>query len=291
MNELYEKKINLIKNSNIIINNTSCEYFLSKNGKFIYRPINKYNEYICIINDIRYYGLIDFPFLNDYSEDKIITKLLILNYLNKNNFKYIKYTNNYINYSNNYIVIFKEEYKDKALNYLFFESFKFMYQNNITDNSPELIKYIYENGDILINILTVEFMLYKYQFKEIKNNKVLVYVFYESYISFIKEEIHNKYGKTFNNFANYNELYIFLKEKGYVHKFYNKYAPIIIKNYRLFYRKLINDPLCEKYKKKISRNIKNLKDIDLLQLVDNNVSNKLNKTYIKNKFIELTQKI
>lgn len=284
MNELYAKKINLIKNSNIIINSTLCKYLLRKNGSFIHRSINKYNEYICIINNIEYYGFINFLFLDDFSEDNIIKKLIILNYLKKNNFKYIKYTNDYI-------IVFKEEYKDIALNFLFFESFKFIFQNNITDKSPELIKYMYETGNVLINILTIEFMLYKYQFREIKNNKVLIYVFYERYIDLIKKEIYNKYNRTLNSFANYNDLYKFLKTKGYVDIFYNEYAPIIIKNYKLFYRKLINDPLCEKYKKKISKTIQDFKNIDLLQLIYNGTSNRLNKTYIKNKFIELTQKI
>lgn len=284
MNELYKKKINLIKNSNIIINDTLCKYFLRKNGKIIYKPIDRYNEYICIINDIKYYQIIQFPFLYDYSEDKIIKKLIILNYLKQNNFKYIKY-------SNNSIIIFKDEYKNRVLNQLFYESFYYIDLNNVTDNSPELFKHISEKGKVLINVLTIEFMFYKYQFKEIKNNEVLVYIFYEDYIDYIKEEIYNKYNKTIHSFANYNDLYKFLKNKGYVDIFYNEYAPIIIKNYRLFYRKLINDPLYEKYKKKKSKTIEDFKNIDLLQLIYNGTSNRLNKTYIKNKFIELTQKI
>jgi hypothetical protein len=291
MDELYKKNINLIKNSDIIINDTLCNYFLRKDGKFVYKSINKYNEYMCIINDKKYYKILSFPFLNDYTEDRIIKKLIILNYLKQNNIKYIKYTNNYIDTPDNYIIIFKDEYKDRALNHLFFDSFDFMDKKNVKNNSPELIKYIYNNGDLLTNILTVDFMLYKYQFKEIKNNKVLVYVFYEYYINFIKEELYKKYGKTLNSFSNYNNLYIFLKEKGYVDKFYNDYAPVIIKNYKLFYKKLINDPLNEKYRKKILKNIKTFTNIDLLKLVDKHVTNKLNKTYIKNKFIELTQKI
>jgi hypothetical protein len=274
MNILYEKNINLIKNSNIIINDTFCKYFLRKDGKIIYKYHDPYNEFLCVLNNIKYYQVIYFPNLNDYSEDRIIKKLLILNYAKKCNIKYIE--------DSSKIIIFKENNKDIVINYLFIDYL-------IDNNTNKLLEFI--DTSEIIKPLMLNFIIYKYIYKKITNNRVLIYIFFNSYTSLIIYEINKKYGKTFNSFSSYNDLYIFLKKKGYVNKFYDKYAPIIIKNYKNIYNKIVNDPLNIEYKKNMIKNIKNFNTIDLIDLIDKTVNDKLNKTYIKKKFIELSKKI
>jgi hypothetical protein len=276
MDKLYEKNINLIKNSNIIINDTFCKFFLRKDGRIIYKYYEIYNEYLCVLNDVKYYQLIYFPYLNDYSENRLIKKLLILNYVKKYDIKYIEY-------GNNEIIIFKEEYKDNVLNFLFID-------HMIKYNINKLLQFIKLKNDIL-KTLIIDFIIYKFKYKKITNAKALIYIFFTSYTNQIIYEIYKKYDKNFNSFSNYNDLYIFLKNKGYVNKFYNKYAPIIISNYKNIYNKIVNDESNIQYKKNIINNIRNFNTIDLVELIDKNINDKLNKTYIKKKFIELCKKI
>jgi hypothetical protein len=143
----------------------------------------------------------------------------------------------------------------------------------------------------MIESLTLSYILLKLVFKHLTSSKIFINIFYSTYLNNIKEEINIKFNKKLTDFSNFNSLYIFLKEKGYVDKFYDFYKPNVIKNYKKIYNQLINNPKLIPFKKNKLKNIKNFKDIDLLKLVDKYVNNNFNKIYIKNKFIELSQKI
>ena len=137
------------------------------------------------------------------------------------------------------------------------------------------------------------FLLYKVKYFNVPNNKILNYIFYEIYLKFeIKNKIYSKYGKKLTDFPNYNKLYLFLKSTGDVDLFYNKYAKIFIKNYHKFYLKYINLKNRNEYKnfeKKFKKKIKTFDDINILDIIENNINDKFDKKYIKNKFLELTK--
>ena len=73
---------------------------------------------------------------------------------------------------------------------------------------------------------------------------------------------------TLNSFPNYNELYIFLKKKGYIKKYYDDYAKKIIINYVKFYKKLDTEKKLIKIKKTIQNKIKDFNKIDLSKYIN-----------------------
>jgi hypothetical protein len=261
---------------NFNIEKESCNFFLKKNGKIIkkyYYSNYSYNDYLCISNNFKQVGLIQFPKLYGKNENEIIKKLLILNYVQKRDMKYIEIKKNIDSDENKSIYCFNDENKDIALTIYFFQ------------------KYKYLNISTMIKSLTLSYILLKLVYNNLTNSKIFINIFYSTYLNNIKEEINKKFNKKLKDFSNFNNLYIFLKEKGYVDKFYNFYKPKVIKNYKKMYNELINNPKLIPFKKNKLKNIKNFRDIDLLELVDKYVNNNFNKIYIKNKFIELSQKI
>lgn len=254
-----------------------CKYFLKKNGKYLYFPINNfYSNYLCILNKITIAYPVSFP--NLYyakNENDIINKLLIFNYIKKNNIKYIKLNNNFIYLFNNNI----ENSIEIGINLLFLA--------HITSIDKKLYDYFYGN---IVKTLTTCFMISRIRTRFVSDKKILINIFYEFYISSyqFKNELEKKYNKTIRDFENYNKLYIFLKKTGFIDRFYNNYALKIIKNYKKFYNKILEDDRLKKYKIKKQKEIKNF-DIDLLEIIDTHINNNFDKKYIRNKFIELTR--
>ena len=278
MDKYFKENINKINNLNFFIKDVNCNFFLKKNGKIKYVPLfTFFNQYFCIIKKIVYSSLIKFPNINSLNEDQIVKKLLILKYLQKFNLKYVDlgyyiylYNDDIFNIEKIIINILLLSYIDKS------KDFK------------ELDNYFYGN---IIKKLTTTFMILKYTSKYSINN-ILITIFYTYYINLpeFKEDLFINHGKRINDFPNYNDLYIFLKKKGYVKKYYNDYAQEIIKNYSTFYKKIANEKSLKKFKKNIINNIKDFNKIDVLNFVDKNISDKFNKIYIKNKFIDLSKK-
>lgn len=272
----------------IFLNNMNnkkfCSFALKKNGIYKYKLtyLIQYNKYICLINDkIRFHiNNYIFPILLGFHEDEIIKELLIIKYIQKLNIKYINSKNEDKN-----IFLFKDTPINREIlsNIMSAE-----YIENNKKKYPE--KYEYLLGNINKKLCYV-FMVYKY-FTNDTNKNTLIDIFYSHYIftDFIKNELHKKYNKSLFDFENYNKLYLFLKEKGYVDKYYNYYAPLMIKNYKKIYSKLNDDNDLLKYKNTIPKQIKDFKDLDIFELIDKKVSNNFNKDYIKNKFIELCKK-
>lgn len=258
------------------IKKESCNFFLKKNGKIIkeyYYSDYLYNNYLCISNNIKYVGIIQFPKLYGKNENEIIKKLLILNYIQKKDMKYIQIKKNIDDDGNSSIYFFNDEHKDLALTIYFFQKSKYL------------------NISTMIKSLTLSYILLKLVYNNLTNTKIFTNIFYSTYLNNIRKEIYTKFNKKLSDFSNFNNLYIFLKKKGYVDTFYNVYKPEILKNYKKIYDELINNPKLIPFKKNKLKNIKNFRDIDLLELVDKYVNNNFNKIYIKNRFIELSKKI
>ena len=260
----------------MILNKKYCNYHLKKNGKVKYLPY-EFNKHLCITKKIINSYFIKFPDMYSKNEDEFIKKLLILEYCKKFNLKYF-----IISISKNLIFIFNDDIKgnkDDVINILFL--------TYITNKNKDAEKFFYGN---IKKILITSFMINKLTQQSISNDKLLIKIFFDIFIKEIEYEIIEKYGKNKKDFANYNELYLFLKKTGYVDIYYNKYANNMIKNYKKFYKKLISFKELPKFKLKKSKEIKNFKDIDLMKIINNFASNKFNKTYIKNKFIEIVEK-
>lgn len=261
--------------------NKKCYYYLKKNGKSIYKFIH--NEINCVINNITYYEIIYFPNLFAKNEKDILEKLLMIHSAKKNNLKYYqineKFKTDKIHGMQYYI--FKEENMDKLINLCFYK--KYISENN------DFHLFFYKTD---IKMYSTLFLLHKIMYFNISNNKILNQIFYENYIREIEYEIYEKYGKKLNDFPNYYKLYLFLKSVGEVDLFYKNYSKKFIKNYNKFYLKYIslkNNYEYKNFEKKFRKKIKNFKDINILNIIENNISDKFDKKYIKNKFLELTK--
>jgi hypothetical protein len=241
-----------------------CSFFLQKNGKIIYTPINRYHSYICIIKKIKYGTLIQFPYLYGKNEDEIIYKLLLMSYCKKKNLKYIKIDQHNI--------------------YLF---------NNNVKNIEEIILNLFVSTKKLKVETYTEDIMNTFMFnrlltsKKISDEKIFIEIFYKHVFKY-KKEIEKDYGINMNNIQNYNELYKLLKKVGFVDEYYNKLVPYILKMYKKKYKTITK--IFNNERKKYIKKIKNFSDINILKLIDENIITNYNKTYIKNKFIELSKK-
>lgn len=280
-NNYYKKNINLINKSNFLIEQKFCYFPYKKNGKLIFLDLYKdTTDYLCLINNIDLF-ILRSPFqIIGIDENNIIKKLLLLHHIQKysQDIKYIINSDNGSVYT-----LFKNKNTKKIIDR---HVFKYIYFND----KNKINKYFYNNK---LKILSTHFM-FIYNKKKNKNmQKILIEIFYTSYVKLIKDELLKKYNKNFNDFANYEELYIFLKQIGYVNKFYNNYAPKIINNYTKFnnhFEKLVNNKKYDNYRNQEINKIKNFNDFDLLELIDNYKNNMFDISYIKKKFIELTEK-
>ena len=133
--------------------------------------------------------------------------------------------------------------------------------------------------------------MYKSKYRNIKNNKVLIYLFFKIYIYIIEDELLKKFNIKLNDFPSYNILYKFLKKNEYVDKFYNLYGPMIISNSKKINSYIISHSDLLKFKNRTKLKIYDFKNLDLLVLINNKIYQNFNKTYIKNKFLELSQKL
>ena len=274
---------NLLNYLDISYNKKYCEREFKKNGVFKYLPFLKnnnfyLNRFLCIINKIILSDQILFPYLYDVDEDHIVNKMLILAYIKK------KFNLKYFNLNKGIIQIYNCDDKyieEKVLNYYFV---KYAIQNDIS--------FFKSITNTMLKRLTLTFLYGKLtSSNKIKNRQIFIYLFYKNYIKEIEEEIYKKYNlRIGKDFANYNHLYLFLKDKGYVDNFYNNYSKKIIKNYKKTYKKILNHPLFNEYIKKQKEEIKLFSELDILKMVDSDVDSKFNKKYIKNKFIKLSKK-
>jgi hypothetical protein len=259
-----DKKRDKKRDINELFKNYSINnfYLFKKNGILFSNNIFYYDHSIFLLlnNFIRFCTISFYNILIGKTENDIVNNLLILKYSQKN----IQYCN-----FKGLIYIFKKKNIDIFINYLYIKYYLLKKYNNLL-----------KKNNILIQLFYIKKMLYT---SKISNNKIFIELFYTIYIYLIKKEIKKKYNKTFNDFPNYNKLYIFLKKHGYVNKYYSNMIPIIKKRYKTFFNIKINSKF-EKFKNKIIKKIKDLSNIDLYELIDNNINDTFNKVYIKNKF-------
>jgi hypothetical protein len=268
----YKDKLNNLK---FDFKKQNCNYYIKKNGEILYNPY-ELDNIICLFKQNIFYSQIYGDIIILKNKNIIIKNLLIIAYIQKHsNLKYFKLRDNSI-------IIFNEEKIKSFDNFL---NIIYIIENNL-DN-------LYKKNDIL-NVLCLEFYYYRNcYYKKISDKKIIVYLFYMFYIYLIENEIQEKYNINIKiEFSNYKELYIFLKKKGYVKKYYNYYYNYILTNYINVY-----DSYVKKNKNKLIKNrikmvkkIEYFNNIDLKYIIDNEIPLNIDKQYIKNKFIELKKK-
>jgi len=255
--------MNLLKNKHYNFHTYYCGNYLTKNGKLLYTPTNRFYSYICILKKIIYLAIIKFPDLYGINEDEIVYKLLLISYCKKKNLKYIKIDKNRILLFNGNI----KNIEDIVLNFYIINN-----SNPLSSESWMLNNFIFKR---FLNS------------KKITNDELFIKIFYE-YVIRYKKDFEKIYNIIYDDIQNYNELYKKLKKIGYVKFFYNQMVPYILKNYKKTYKDM-NESLKNKRKKYIKK-IKNFSTINIMKLIDKDIIINYNKTYIKNKFIELSKK-
>ena len=258
-----------------LINKKYCTYYLKKNGKFLYTPLNQYNKLMCVISkkdNLNY--LLNFPIINGKDEDDIVNKLLLLYSAQKNDLKYFK-----LHDKNNIYFFYKENY-ELALFSLFCYEVKL---NKKKYN--KLYNKLY--GDLL-KTLKSQFLIDKIFYPSRKKNILLIRIFYEIYLNNIKELLKLQ-NIQFDNIANYNELYVILKEKGIIKFYYNQLANKIGKDYNILYNYIIKSKEYKKYIIDHKDIMLSFNDLNIYDIINKNINNNFDKEYIKNKFIELSK--
>jgi hypothetical protein len=266
-----DDKYNIFKYYSNFSKDNCNTFFLKKDGKINYNP-NIYYQYLCMEKCIHKISRMQFPLLQSFSEDMVISKLLVLHRIQQNNYNYI--------FTNNSITLIDNNYIDTYLNLLFLEKIKEEFNDYISEGFDKWLSYNFYQCKLFYNLLN--------------DNEILILIFYNYYIKHesFKDELYESFNKTIKDFRNYNELYLFLKKHKYVDTYYKLYGKYAIKNYTYVEDKVLNHPKINNFKKIYIKKIKKFSSFNLLKIINKkNIDNKFNIKYIKNKFIELTQKI
>ncbi len=289
---------NAIKKINIQpllkIGKNDCKPFIDKEGEIIRssKKIDRnYKNLICIMKGKIKFTDINFPYLYG-NENLILKKLLIIKKAQEENLKYfykpIRNTINKDDYPDNSIFVFYDENLEKALYMEFLPYIKnidelFYREFYPKDETKEenLIKYFATLG-----------MKYKLSFLKISDEELLSLLFYHKYIFFIQKELIKKYGHSLKDFQNYHQLYLYLKSKGYIKLFFNKYGPKIIKLIPDYIKKIKNHSMFNIFVEDIrKKEVKNFKDLSIFDLIDEYVPDYIDKKILWQNYNNLIKKI
>ena len=262
-------------------------FYLSKTGtyhKYTYLYRNELCLYGVLNNYYNYYNIL-FPNLIKYNKINIdninninLNILLLYEYAKNKNLYYINYI---FNKTKTYKYFFIKNNEENSIIRLFIAN---IYRNKVKD------LVFFKDAKILFTFNYIVQILFFYK-ENINNNEIFTVLFYNFYINLIKDEIKYFYDKNYGNIINYKELYIFLKEKGYVNEFYNVIVPYIKKNYKKIFKKIISDPEYIPFKKKMLKKIKPYDKIDITKIIDKYYKNKDENINIKKKLKELKKKL
>ena len=242
----------------MIMDSKLCSFYLKKNGSMKFKP-DSFINYKCLENNyLNFFFYINLPNILGKNINETLHKLSVLKRIQKQNFKTLEFGKK--------IYIFKEEKTDIVL--------KILYLNSINRNSNFFFGNIY-------NALTTYFLCIRFNYIKMKNSELLIIIFYVHYINILKENDN----LNLNNFSNYRELYKYLKKTGKVDKFYTDYKTYILKNYKIFYKKLLQMKGLKKFINIYKPLIRNFNELDLTKVINIEIHNKQNKKLIKNKYI------
>jgi len=259
----YLSKIGIYSKNNYLYRNEIC----------FYGVLNKYYIYY----DILFPNLIKYSKINTDNINNINLNILSLYEYAKN--KDIYYITSKVNKQYKYFFI-----KNNEENCIIRFFYAYIYRKKIIDLN------FFKDNKILFTFNYIVLILFFYK-ENINNNEIFTILFYNFYIKVIKDEIKYFYNKDYDNIINYKELYLFLKEKGYVNEYYNVIVPYVKQNYKKIFKKILSDPEYIPFKNKMLKRIKPYDIIDTNKIIDSYYKNKDENINIKTKLKELKIKL
>ena len=210
----YKCKLSLLPNLEGIQKNGKFKFYLSYKEKLI-------NSYECLLdNKIKFLENTNISVDNTKKDQKLSSFYSL-------DFNYIK----------KYFIIGYKLSK-KKYKILYFDGLYILKGKEIVNLSKFIYvkKFLYDpNSNDLIKKITYVYYLLKLKNNKIDDNYIFVNIFYAFYVQSLRDELIKKYGKDISlDFENFNKLYIFLKEKKYVDKFYKD----IVKEIKIEYKNL-----------------------------------------------------
>lgn len=186
---------------------------VQKNGKFKkYLNMNEryINNYNCLLeNKALFYEESNV----DYEDDKK-TQQNILTYFHGD-----------FDYSKKIILILLKLEKLK-FNITFFKGIYIFKTKNIKNLSKYIYlkRFVYDpKSTDVIKKMAIVYKMSKIRYPKINDNSLYVQLFFSYYVQSLINEIELKFGVDLTlDFSNFNELYLFLKKKKYVSKFYKE---------------------------------------------------------------------
>ncbi len=258
-----------------------CAYEIEKTGKI--RRVKKnidftYKHFLCILANKYRFDAMYFP--NLYGDkEQIMNKIDILKKAQEDDIQYIliRKKDKNSDYPDSYIAVLHKEYlKEYCISsYPQYakkhdkELFQEMYATfgNRKPTEDEVCRYL--------GAQSIQFKLYSIQ---ISKQDILIRCFYRYYIQYLNTELIEKYGIGIKNFHNYEQLYDFLDEKGYIHYFYKKMGPQILYYVELFIQKIQERSFFETYMKHVqTKEMKSFKTFSIPKLIQTFVPKSIQK--------------
>ena len=205
---------------------------VQKNGKFKkYLNMNEryINNYNCLLeNQSIFYEESNI----DYENDKK-TQQNVLTYF-QSNFEHSKK-----------IILILIKLEKLKYNITFYKGI-YIYKKK---NLKNLSKYIYikrflydpKSSDVIRKI-SIVYRMSKIKFPKINDKSLFIQLFFSYYVQSLIHEVELKFGIDLTlDFNNFHELYLFLKKKGYVNKYYKEEIIKIKESLKIIDKKLIED--------------------------------------------------
>lgn len=284
------KRSNIDIKKLLTLKKTDCVYYIKRDGeimRFSKKLDSTYQAILCLLKGNNNFTKIYFPYLyGDFNT--ILKKLIIIDNLQKNNFKYIlhKKQDDTTVYPAMGIYLFNENNINNISINLFIPYIK-IYDEKFYRKISPLNETKEEN---IIRYLGTETLKQKIKNINQTDDEILTYIFYTKFVRFIENELIKKYGMSLSSFRNYKQLYQFLECNGYVDKYYNKYGPKIIKRMNEFMKEIQNHPLFISFRDNLIKyEVKDLSDFSLRELVNQYVPTYTDKNKLWNSYLKLTK--
>jgi hypothetical protein len=261
---------------------SECAFEIEKKGKI--RRVKKnldiqYKRLLCVITKNKHFDAMYFP--NLYGDiEQMMNKIDIIKKAQEDDIQYIiiRKKDKNSDFKDSYIAILRKEYlKEYCISTYAFQFAK--------KKDKELWNEMYATfgnrkptEDEVCRYLGAQSIQIKLHSNQISKQDILIRCFYNSYIKYLNTELIEKYGIGIKNFHNYEQLYDFLDEKGYISYFYNKMGPQILYYVDLFIQKIQERPLFEKYMNHVqTKEIKSFKTFSIPKLIQTFVPQNIQK--------------
>lgn len=284
------KKPKIDVKSLLKLSKDDCKYYIKKDGnirKFKKNIGTKYQHLLCLLKNKSKFDRITFPYLYG-NEDRVLKKLVIIHQLQQHkDIKYLivqdKKNSDFPDFT---MMILREKYlKEYCISNFLYEYAR--------KNDKEFYNMFFgdtESEEGLIRTITANSIQFKLYLTTISNQELLIRIFYALYVKYyLNKDLIQKYGKDLKDFHNYHELYIFLRKKGYVKKFYQVYGPQILRLIPRFISFIENHPDFDKYMIQTKRKMKNFNKLSVPKLLNQFLPKMMDKDKIYLDYLKLVR--